>query len=158
MAGRKANYGWVVGPSNAAFASTAASATSFQDVVMFEKSVTIQRIIVDAYFQIGSVADAVAAVGRVGIIVADPQVVAVGATAMNRPTTDGDQEWLWNRAYGLRQESDGTGKGSFTPLHLHDDVRAKRRVKQNDHLVWVAQNDASGAVLISVSMRILFAT
>jgi len=160
MAGKKANFQWLVGPAiaNQVFASTAAGGTSFQTLITFERALTIRRLIVDVFCMLDSVTTTASAVGRIGIMVANPRVVSVGATAVAQPATQGEVEWMWNRAFAIRIKAAGTEAIAYTPLHLHDDVRGMRKAKDNDSLILVIEAASIGAVLVSASVRCLFST
>ncbi len=161
MAGRRANFQWESLPTIANFtwATTASGAVSFATLGIFENPVTVRRIIVDFYCMTTSISDNINCSGRVGIIIVAPQVVAVGATAVPRPNTDGERPWMWNRAYGLSQEADGTaGVLKATPLHLHDDVRGMRKAKQNDRIICVIENAAGFELRAAASIRLLLST
>ena len=160
MAGRKANFAWQAGPPVASqgFGTTAASAVSFITLINIGIAQTLRRLIVDAYFQNPSMADNTAMGGRAGIIVVAPQVVAVGATAMPRPTSDAERPWLWNRGFASKQQLVGTNVFKYILLHLHDDVRGMRKVKQDDVLVFVLETNAGSSVDTWCGVRALFST
>ena len=159
MAGRKANYQWETLPAvaNTVFATSASNTVTFQDLGSFENPVTVRRLIVDVYLSSQSITDNVQISGRVGLIIVAPQVASVGATAVPRPITDGERPWLWNRAYGFRQDSNATGL-NYIPLHLHDDVRGMRKAKQNDHIICVIENAIGGTIASMASIRMLLST
>ena len=155
--GSRANFTWAVGSS--LWTSVATPADALFSLVTLGESSTLRRIIVDYYVAHQTGVDNLRGHGRAGIIVADPTVVAAGVTAIPKPGTQGDQEWLWNRGYGLHNEVTAGQENSYTPLHLHDDVRAMRRMKQNDELVFVIENFTSGSpVNFMISVRALFST
>ncbi len=159
MAGRKANFAWQSGPPTAGlgFGNTAASSTSFITLINIGIAQTIRRIIVDVFLQNPSEADNTAMGGRAGIIVVSPQVASVGATAMPRPNTDAERPWLWNRGFASKQQVSAAGF-KYIPLHLHDDVRGMRKVKQDDVVVFVLETNAGSSVDTWCSARILFST
>ncbi len=160
MAGRKANFQWESAPAIAAqvFANTASNVVSFQSLGTFQRPGTLRRLIVDWFVMMPSVADGANAAGRVGIIIVAPQVVAVGATAVPRPVSDGERPWLWNRGYGLIQQQAGTDLLKSIPLHLHDDVRGMRKYKENDVLICVIENALGSSIDTFASVRILEST
>ena len=160
MAGRKPNFGWdsLPGVAGHVFANTAASSTSFQSLGTFERSQTIRRLIVDFYCQNPSVTDNAAMGGRVGIIVVSPQIVAAGAGSMPGPISNGEQPWLWNRGFASKQQLAGTDFVKYIPLHLHDDVRGMRKIKQNDVIVCVIETGPGSSVDSFQSVRLLLST
>jgi len=160
MAGRKANFQWESAPSaaNTIWSTTVSGAISFQDLGVFSNPLTVRRLIVDYYVSTLSIADNVEASGRVGIIVMNARAVAVGFTAMPAPITSGELPWLWNRAYAFRQDGDGSTGFNYIPLHLHDDVRGMRKVKETEHLVCVLENAVGASVKTMVSVRMLTST
>ena len=160
MAGRKANFQWEAGPSVAGhiFGNIAASSVSFASIFIFERAMTIRRCIVDFWAQNPSVTDNAAMGGRVGLIVVAPQVVAVGATAVPRPITDRERPWLWNRAFASKQQFAGTDFVKYIPLHLHDDVRGMRKVKERDIMICVMETGAGSSVDTFQSVRFLTST
>jgi len=112
---------------------------------------TIRRMIVD-FFCVGQVStDGAAIAGRVGIIVLDSVTFGAGVAGTPKPFGDGDQEWLWNRGYAIK--NNGTFAGM--PLHLHDDVRGMRRTKQGDIITLVIQNFSDGAMDFQFGTRVL---
>jgi len=121
-----------------------------------EESSTLRRIIVDCFIQSQSMIDGGAWHGRVGLIIADPTVVAAGVTALPKPLADGDQEWLWNRGYAGNHESSSVTAVSQPPLHLHDDVRGMRKVKQRDALAFVIENQTGLGIRFMITVRVLF--
>ena len=154
--GRRPNYTWISGAPSSW--TNLASATNAIVAPLFtaDESSTLRRIIVDFFIQTQSVADQTQAAGRVGLIIADPTVIAAGVAALPKPLTDGDQEWLWNRGYALSHESSGGLVNSYAPLHLHDDVRGMRKVKQRDALAFVIENQTGASVRFFISVRGLF--
>ena len=159
MAGKRANYQWTVGPStaNTVFASTASNVVSFQSIVTFTDPGTIRRIIVDVFVGLASVTDGARAIGRVGMILGNPREIAVGASAVPAPITNGEDDWLWNRAYAFHQELVTSGF-KYIPLSLHDDVRGMRKVKEGQSLICVVENAVGNAVDTVASARLLFST
>ena len=154
MAGRRANYQWSTGQA-ASWTNLNASSDALASLITAEDPTTLRRIIVDFYVTLQDPADAIQCFGRVGIIVADATVITAGVTSMPKPFAGGDQEWLWNRGYAHFNE------GVAAPvqvLHLHDDVRAMRRMKQTDSLAFVIENEAGGALRFMISVRALFST
>ncbi len=160
MAGRKANFQWFSAPAVAGtvWATTAASTISFQTLITFTDPGTIRRIIVDFFATTGNTNDNIAPAGRVGIILANPREVAVGATAVPAPITDGEVEWLWNRAYALEQQLIGTDAHHMLPQHLHDDVRGMRKFKESQSLICVIENGAGALITTMASIRVLTST
>ena len=159
MAGRKANFLWESAPAIAShvFASTASNAVSFQLLGTFTRAGTLRRLIVDFFAMLTSEVDGANVAGRVGLIIVAPQVVAVGATAVPRPVSDGERPWLWNRGYGFIQQVSAAG-WKYIPLHLHDDVRGMRKYKENDKLICVVENGVGGSVDTMQSVRFLEST
>ena len=159
MSGRKANFAWQSMPNTAAtvWGSTVSNAVSFVDLGPFGIAQTIRRLIVDLYHFVPTLA-AAASSGRVGVIVVAPQVVVVGAAAVPRPITDGERPWMWNRAYATNQEATTAGNTKDRVLHLHDDVRGMRKVKQDDHLIMVVENAVGSVIECVLSVRVLTST
>jgi len=160
MAGRRANFQWQTFPNtaNTIWATTASNVISFADFGQFTDPGTIRRCIIDAYISTLSIADNVEAQGRIGLIVAPPRMVSVGASAVPAPITSGEQAWLWNRMYAFRQDGDGSTGFNYIPLHLHDDVRGMRKFKENDHLICVVENAIGASVKSVTSIRVLLST
>ncbi len=162
MAGRKANFHWESVPGIVAqvWGSTVSNSVSFIDLGTFQRSGTLRRIIIDVYMMNPNDQDGIEVSGRTGLIIVAPQVAAVGATAMPRPTSDGERPWLWNRAYAFNQEvlAGTSSLIKYIPLHLHDDVRGMRKYKENDHIVFVIENAVGAAVESVCSARLLEST
>jgi len=158
MAGRRANYHWEVVPATVAqytFAQTAVSTRSFLDLGAFQRSGTLRRMIVDVYVQLATGATGITTAGRTGLIIARPAAVTAGAGSVSSPISNGEVEWLWNRAYALKNEG---AAGNFTPLHLHDDVRGMRKYKEDEHLIFVLENGPGAVVDSFCSVRFLEST
>ncbi len=160
MAGRKANYQWDSAPAvaNTVFATTASASASFQSLLTATDPVTIRRIIVDVFIALSTVGDGLVLSGRIGIILANPREIAIGATAVPLPITNGDLNWMWNRGYGLAAQLAGTDGYDTRVLHLHDDVRGMRKMKETQSLICVIENAAGGTLLSMASVRVLTST
>ena len=137
--GSKAIFTWS-SAAEASWVNLAASTNRMSDFIETTESSTLRRIIIDFYVQLQVETDGVNALGRVGLIIADQVTVAAGASAVPKPLTNGDQEWLWNRGYALKNAGGTTGR----TLHLHDDVRGMRKMKQTDRLILVVENQGGG--------------
>ena len=131
----------------------AASTSTLKSLVIVSDAVTLRRIIVDCWVQVQEVTDNLACAGRVGIITADARTVAAGIGALPRPFNGGDQEWLWNRGFARKNVG---AVGANYALHLHDDVRGMRKMKQGDEVVFVIEALADGVLDFQVSARVLF--
>jgi len=160
MAGRRSNYQWGSAPVSAAtiWAGTAAGAISFQTLETFVDAMTIRRIIVDFYVAPQAVLDNVRISGRVGIIVAGPREIAVGATAVPEPIANGTSEWLWNRGFAVHSELLSSQGYSDRSLHLHDDVRGMRKVKEGQSLICVINNPGGSPMNSMATIRFLAST
>ena len=152
--GSRANFTWAAG-LDAGWVNLASATDRLVSLIITTDSATLRRIIVDFYVQLQVETDGTNAVGRVGIIVADKTVVAAGVAALPKPSTNADQEWLWNRGYALKNAAGGAAVQGRT-LHFHDDVRGMRKMKQTDELVLVIENATGGAIESHGSVRALF--
>jgi len=152
--GSKAIFTWAAG--SIAWTNLGSGANQLHSMVISTDSTTLRRVIVDCFISTQSPLDGINYSGRVGLIVADQTVVTAGVAAIPKPLTDGDQEWLWNRGYANFIETvDATAPGQV-PLHLHDDVRGMRKMKQGDNLVFVIENIAGASIRYVISVRALF--
>ena len=149
--GSRAIFTWA-SAAEASWVNLAASTDRMSDFIQATESSTLRRLIVDFYVQLQVETDGVNALGRVGFIIADQTVVAAGVSALPKPLTNGDQEWLWNRGYAMKNAGAVEGR----TLHLHDDVRGMRKMKQTDRLVMVVENQGGGAIESVGTVRALF--
>ena len=154
--GRRSNFQWAVGQSP--WTGVTAGSDALFALVVLGEAQTLRRCIIDFYVQNQSPADGVLFQGGVGIIAVDQVTVTAGVASLPKPITHGDQEWIWSRGFANSLEmATAAGVGAPT-LHLHDDVRAMRKMKQTDNLVLVVENLAGAAIRFSGYCRALFSS
>jgi len=156
----RAQFQWQA-VTNASYSVVGAAAKQLgTGLGVLEDPVTVRRCIIDVFLLLSAPVDNMRSIGRVGFIAADPTVIAAGSASMPGPTTDADQEWLWNRGWSLSYEIGAAGTqqdGGF--LHLHDDVRGMRKLKQRDTLAFVIETQAiSTAMEWWATARVLVST
>jgi len=121
---------------------------------------TIRRIIYNFHVIGTAPDDNVVISGAVGLIVADATAVAAGVASISKPITDGDQEWLFTRGYGLQYQLEAAQTAvSFAPqFDAHGDIRTMRKLKQSDIVAVVVENEAGSAISVLVQARVLFSS
>jgi len=149
-------YTWIAGAPASWLLVGSASNALIAPLFTADESSTVRRLIVDCFIQTQSGVDGGEWHGRVGLIIADPTVIAAGVAAMPKPLSDSDQEWMWNRAYAGSHESTSITAVSQVPLHLHDDVRGMRKIKQRDALAFVIENRTGLGIRVFIGVRGLF--
>jgi len=154
----RANFQWAA--ASPASWINLASGTDAVVSLLSEDAVahTFRRMIVDVFINTQSGVDGGQWHGRCGMILVDAVTAGIGVTALPKPETNGDQEWLWNRGFARDHEGTGVTAISLPPLHLHDDVRGMRKGKQTDTLVFVIQNKTGLGIRFMPMVRVLIST
>ena len=139
-----------------AWSTIASGADNLTTLVTAADASTIRRIIYDYQVVISAPADGTRVTGMFGMIVADAPAIAAGVASLAKPFSQGDQEWLFTRGYGLAIETLADSGGMLAGATGHGDIRTMRKLKQNDAVALVIENLAGNTIDFCMQGRILF--
>ena len=138
--GRRTDYQWS-GSSGSAVGVGATQALASGGVTINAPG-TIVRIRghVSVQMDVGAADDSIAC--AVGIIVVNDDALAIGATAIPSPSDDLDADWIWHGWFALRaMQTSNEGLAGGAAASREIDSKAMRRVKQNDNLAVMFDNN-----------------
>ncbi len=150
----QATFQWV-SFKTASFQAVASGANASVSMVSFADPSTIRRIVYDYQCIISAPADNAVGTGMFGLIVADKTAIDSGTTAIPKPFTDGDQEFLFVRGYGMQIEVLANSGGQLHSNVGHGDIRTMRKVKQRDEMIFMVENSSGTAIAIAIQGRLL---
>ena len=153
--GRKTDYTW---QGNAGVIALATNASGLVTINSPESSSTITRSRGQVLASLDGGVDTSAAVVAMGLIVVTEEQLAVGVTAIPDPASDLDAEWIWYGFGCLGQEGSDLAQVGHS-VRLEIDSKAMRRIKQTQHVVFVATNTSfvtSAPADVIVGVRQLF--
>lgn len=97
--------------------------------------------------------------GAVGIIKCTDRAATVGVTALERPWTDGDADWIWHAYFQFGYFQAAVDTAINNPgIRLEIDSKAQRRMDNTEQIAIVLENQGTTQVNFIYGTRCLFST